>query len=66
MLILVTTISASLAMALPVSTPPNAMAHATGLIEVRDMIKTGVILGVVGILSSYGLMYILYSLAFFN
>jgi len=43
-------IGASLAMALPISTPTNAVAYSTGLIETRDMAMTGAIVGVVGLL----------------
>jgi sodium-dependent dicarboxylate transporter 2/3/5 len=43
-------IGASLAMALPISTPTNAVAYSTGLIETRDMAITGAIVGVVGLL----------------
>lgn len=46
-------ISASLAMALPISTPPNAMAHGTGLIQQSQMIKVGVIMGVIGMAIGY-------------
>ena len=42
--------AASLSMALPVSTPPNAIAYATGEFETRDMIRLGVIIGAVGAL----------------
>ncbi len=42
-------LSCSLAMALPVSTPPNAVAYASGEIETRDMATVGIIVGVIGI-----------------
>ncbi|TVR48993.1 MAG: SLC13/DASS family transporter [Planctomycetota bacterium] len=48
-LILAVTFAASLGMALPISTPPNAMAHATGMVESRHMSKNGVIIGVIGL-----------------
>jgi sodium-dependent dicarboxylate transporter 2/3/5 len=51
-------ISCSLAMMFPISTPPNAIAHSTGLIKVGDMTKVGVIMGVVGLILGY-LMLIL-------
>lgn len=41
---------ASLAMALPVSTPPNAIAFATGNIEVMDLVKMGTVIGIAGII----------------
>lgn len=36
-------------MILPVSTPPNSLAYSTGLIESKDMAKTGVVIGIVGL-----------------
>ncbi|CAM2817392.1 SLC13 family permease [Vibrio neptunius] len=52
-LLVVVAFSASLGMILPVSTPPNSLAYSTGLIESRDMAKTGVILGVMGLIIVY-------------
>lgn len=60
-LILVVTFAASLGMSLPISTPPNALAHATGNVESRQMAKVGVILGVVGVLLSFVLVWILHA-----
>jgi len=59
MLILAVTFSASLAMILPVSTPPNALAHGTGLLRTKDMMKVGIIVGIIGLLLDYLLMYVL-------
>jgi sodium-dependent dicarboxylate transporter 2/3/5 len=39
----------SLAMALPVSTPPNAVAYASGAIETKDMATVGLIIGGLGL-----------------
>ncbi len=52
-------IASSLAMVLPISTPPNAIAHATGMIEQKDMVKTGVIMGIVGLILGYTMLMIL-------
>ncbi len=41
--------SCSLAMALPVSTPPNAVAYASGEIETRDMATVGLLVGALGL-----------------
>ena len=49
-------IGSSLGMVLPISTPPNAIAAATGMIEQKDMIKTGLIMGVVGLVLGYGML----------
>ncbi|MFT7031902.1 MAG: sodium-dependent dicarboxylate transporter 2/3/5 [Cyclobacteriaceae bacterium] len=59
MLVLVTAMAASLGMCLPISTPPNALAHATGVIKTSDMSKIGVIIGLVGLILIFGMMYIL-------
>ena len=41
-------VCASIAMLFPISTPPNAIAASTGLVETKDMAKVGIIIGVVG------------------
>ena len=46
-------VSSSLAMILPISTPPNALADATGFIKQKDMVRTGIIMGVVGLILGY-------------
>ena len=46
-------ICASLAMCLPVSTPPNALAHSTGMITTKQMATIGIILGAVGFVLGY-------------
>ncbi|MCG9785273.1 SLC13 family permease [Vibrio brasiliensis] len=52
-LLVVVAFSASLGMILPVSTPPNSLAYSTGLIESKDMAKTGLIIGALGLLLVY-------------
>lgn len=52
-------IASSLGMVLPISTPPNAMAHATGLIKQNDMVKVGLVMGIVGLVLGYGMLIIL-------
>lgn len=52
-------IGSSLAMVLPISTPPNALAHATGMIEQKDMQKVGLIMGFIGLLLGYGMLIFL-------
>ena len=44
-----TAFACSLAMPLPVSTPPNAMAFSSGQISVADMVKPGVLLTAFGV-----------------
>lgn len=46
-------ICSSLAMILPISTPPNALADATGFIKQKDMATTGLIMGIVGLVLGY-------------
>jgi len=45
----------SLAMSMPISTPPNAIAYASGAIRTGDMAKGGLIIGFIGI----GVLYLL-------
>ncbi len=45
---LVIALTASVSMALPVSTPPNALAHATGELSTRDFMRTTGVVGVIG------------------
>ncbi|MGC9421477.1 MULTISPECIES: SLC13 family permease [Vibrio] len=59
-LILVVTFAASLGMSLPISTPPNALAHATGNVQSHQMARTGAILGVVGVLMSFVMIWLLH------
>ncbi len=42
-------LASSAAMALPISTPPNAMAYATGEIRTKDMLKAGIAVGAVSL-----------------
>ena len=46
-------IAASVAMCLPVSTPPNALAHSTGMITTKQMATVGIIMGTVGLTIGY-------------
>ena len=49
-------ICASLAMCLPVSTPPNALAASTGMISTKQMATVGIIIGVVGFILGYAML----------
>ena len=46
-------VCASLAMLLPISTPPNAIASSTGMVETKDMTKVGIIVGIVGLVLGF-------------
>ena len=47
----------SLAMLFPISTPPNALAHSTGLVTTKDMTKVGLLIGVIGYVLGYLLLF---------
>ncbi len=64
-LILGTALASSMGMALPISTPPNALAHASGEISTGQMAKVGIITGFIGLLMIFGLLYILKLTGFF-
>ena len=41
-------LATSTSMLLPVSTPPNAIAYSTGFIEQKDLLKGGLLVGLIG------------------
>ena len=49
-------IASSVSMILPISTPPNAIAHSTGFIEQKDMMKVGIIIGLMGLALGYAML----------
>ena len=49
----------SLAMLFPISTPPNALAHSTGLVTTKDMTKVGIIIGIIGFILGYAMLFII-------
>ena len=57
-------LGSSLAMVLPISTPPNALAHATGMIQQKDMEKVGLIMGLIGLVLGYSMLIVLGSNGF--
>ena len=52
-------IGSSMAMILPISTPPNALAHSTGFIQQKDMMKVGIWVGIIGIVLGYLMLFLL-------
>ena len=50
-------IASSSAMILPISTPPNALAYATNLIQQKDMAKLGIVIGIISILLGYLVLF---------
>ena len=56
-------LGASMAMALPISTPPNAIAYAAGTISTKQMALTGTLIAVAGLAVTYFLLAPLLKLA---
>ncbi len=57
LLMIPATMAASLAFMLPVATPPNAIIFGTNRITVKDMVKTGILLNICGIIIATLIMY---------
>ena len=58
--------ASSLGMCLPISTPPNALAHATGYTDTRGMAITGIVMGLGGLVLSWLMMFGLSKVNFFE
>ena len=50
-------LAASSAMCLPISTPPNAIAYSTGLVKQNDMLKIGLLVGIISMALGYTLLF---------
>ncbi|MFI3244435.1 MAG: SLC13 family permease, partial [Akkermansia sp.] len=59
-------LSASMGMALPISTPPNAIAYATGFIKTKDMAITGTILCMIGFVVACATVVFCRTIGFFG
>ena len=46
-------IAASSAMILPISTPPNALAFSTNIVKQKDMVKVGIVMGIISLVLGY-------------
>jgi solute carrier family 13 (sodium-dependent dicarboxylate transporter), member 2/3/5 len=66
MLVLSTTFAISLGMSLPISSPPNALAHSTGEFSTKDLAKSGVTIGLVGLVLTAITMSLLNMLNYFS
>ena len=44
-------------MILPISTPPNALAYATNLIQQKDMARMGLIIGLISVVLGYLVLF---------
>jgi len=58
-------LSASLAMALPISTPPNAIAHSAGLTTQKQMASICILVGVLGLVLGYTMLFLLAPVKYF-
>jgi len=61
-ILLAVAFSCSVAMPLPISTPPNAMAFSSGELSVKDMARPGIILTLTGLLVTFTLGYLWWKL----
>jgi sodium-dependent dicarboxylate transporter 2/3/5 len=66
MLIIATTFGCSLAMLLPVSTPPNALAYSTNFFKTKHMIKAGIVVDIFGYAMIFVLIFVLKGIGFFG
>ena len=65
LMVICVALSASMGMALPISTPPNALAHATGMVNSRDFIKTGKFISTIGVVIIFSVITLLGILGYF-
>jgi len=59
-------LAASSAMCLPISTPPNAIAYSTGLVKQNDMLKLGLIIGIISMIIGYLVLFFVGEMHFLN
>lgn len=65
LMVICVALSASMGMSLPISTPPNALAHATGMVASRDFIKTGKFVSTMGVLLIFSIVTLLGVIGYF-
>jgi solute carrier family 13 (sodium-dependent dicarboxylate transporter), member 2/3/5 len=58
-LVLSTVFAISLGMSLPISSPPNALAHSTGEFQTKDLAKSGLAIGLIGLVITVVMIFIL-------
>ena len=63
-LLIPVTMASSCAFMLPMATPPNAIVFASGFIEVKDMVKAGILLNLVAVLILIGMFEYIIPLLF--
>jgi sodium-dependent dicarboxylate transporter 2/3/5 len=52
-------VAASMAFMLPVATPPNALVYGTGYIKLKEMMRNGFVLDILGWFFTVGILYFL-------
>ena len=52
-MIILVAVCSSVAMLFPISTPPNAIAASTGLVQTKDMAKIGILIGIFGLVLGF-------------
>ena len=57
---------ASFAMALPISTPPNAIAYSTGLVKTGQMARVGLLVGIISMVLAYAMLIFYGKSGFFD
>lgn len=57
-LVVATAVAASMAFMLPVATPPNALVYGTGYVSIREMVRNGFVLDILGWLMTVGVLYL--------
>jgi sodium-dependent dicarboxylate transporter 2/3/5 len=50
-------VAASMAFMLPVATPPNALVYGTGYVGVRQMVRNGIMVDILGWVLTVGVLY---------
>ncbi|MGI9273648.1 MAG: SLC13 family permease [Endozoicomonas sp.] len=65
LIVITVALSASMGMSLPISTPPNALAHSTGLVSSSDFIKMGKFVSTIGVLMIFAVLIGLGLLGYF-
>ena len=56
-------VCSSIAVLFPISTPPNAIASSTGLVQTKDMAKVGIIIGFIGFVFGYFWLTVIFPFA---
>jgi len=59
LLLISATIAASCAFMLPAATPPNAVVFGSGLLKIKDMVSTGVVMNIISVMVLWAFVYFL-------